>query len=531
MTDRARWTLAAIAAATGAIAHAAPDNVLVVVLDDVGVELVGCYDAYFQSQGMPAGSPAATPAIDQLLAARGVTFTQAWSCPTCSPTRAAVLTGRMPSRTGIGRYINQRGTANNPGLSTSEVLLPEALAGAPVPYASAAVGKWHLASPAQVALDPRHPLGAPAGRWFDRYAGTLFGVRRDPTVPAAQTGYYSWNKTYASLIQLSFDPCSPEPLPCVATLSMPPVDSYATVDTANDALALMSELPEPWFLYVAFNAIHAPLHDVPAGLPETACGAYAPPAPCDTSAAPTTHSRARCMLQALDTQLARVLCAVDESDTTVIVLGDNGGERTTVLPPYDQNHCKGTVYEGGVRVPMFVRSPLVPAGLVGTRSEALVSVADVFATTCELAGLAATPPTAVDSVSLVPILEGRASDVRDVLYTEGFYPSFEPDPISGAPPASYVGLRHYQAARDARFKLVRKWSRTGGSAGTVTLTEELFDLAQGGAPDLSVTPPAPRPDFFEANELLAGGAPLPPVAAAAYVALAAELDRHVPVVK
>src|SRR5215510_11866392 len=76
---------------------AKPDNVVLIVLDDVGVDLIGAYERYYVSLGRAPGTPASTPAIDGLLAARGVTFTNVWTCPKCSPSRAQILTGRYAS--------------------------------------------------------------------------------------------------------------------------------------------------------------------------------------------------------------------------------------------------------------------------------------------------------------------------------------------------------------------------------------------------------------------------------------------------
>jgi len=530
MLGRVSPAVAAALTIAGATFAQTPHNVLVLVLDDVGVELVGAYDKQFQLLGMPQGDPAKTPAIDDLMAGRGMMFTRAWACPLCSPTRAAALTGRMPSSTGLGRYIKDHGYADNPGLSPHEVLLPQALRTAPTPYVSAALGKWHLAGPRQALVHPSHPLGQPEGEWFDIYAGSLFGVSFDPLAAPMQTGYFSWSKYYATGVTPGRSPCPTGAAPCYVQLSTPPIQNYATVDTADDAMSLMRTLPEPWFLWVAFNSIHTPLHDAPSGAPLANCAGYTPPPYCDTSANPTPEAQARCMLQVLDSQIARLLCAADDAYTTVVLFGDNGGENFTVRAPYLPGHGKGTVYEGGARVPLIVRSPRLPAALQGSTNDSLVQISDVFATVCELAGMAATPPSAIDSVSFVPLIDGDPNPTRDTAYTEVFFPNFRPDPTTGGPPAQYVGVRHNQAIRDERFKLIRKWSRVGG-AGAVVLASEFYDLEQGGPPSVNGALSTPTPDFFEQNDLLASGAALDHDAAQALARLTALLDsEHPPLV-
>src|SRR5688572_26495929 len=155
---------------------ALPGNVLVIVIDDVGCDLVGTYDQYFRTVGRAPGTPASTPAIDTLLAARGVTFANAYGAPTCTPARARILTGRYGFRTGIGTVLKEHHNLpfRNPGLMEDQVLLPEVLHMAPTPYTCVALGKWHLGDVNQLEDNPTHPLGRPLGRWFDRYAGSMF---------------------------------------------------------------------------------------------------------------------------------------------------------------------------------------------------------------------------------------------------------------------------------------------------------------------------------------------------------------------
>jgi len=237
-------------------------------------------------------------------------------------------------------------------------------------------------------------------------------------------------------------------------------------------------------------------------------------------------SRIRCSLTALDQQLARLFCALDFSDTTVILVSDNGTGELATLPPYQPSRVKGSVYQAGVQVPFLVRSPHLAPGLAGATSDALVSLVDVFATVREIAGAPAAA-LAEDSRSLLPILRGESASARRSVYTEVFGPNFVPDPLGGGPPQGYVCNRHDQALRDARFKLLRKW-RPDPAGGPPLLVEELYDLLRGGPLDLSTVPPTPTPDWLEENDLLASWPPTDPSVPGALQRLRRELDTKHP---
>jgi arylsulfatase A-like enzyme len=490
-------------AVAGAPQQAArPNNVLLIVIDDVGVDLLGCYDNYYRSRGMPRGQPASTPAIDQLLAARGVMFANAWTSPMCTPSRAQILTGRFAHRNGQGMIQNHYGHQGyfHPGLASDAKILPSALHRAFPRYECVALGKWHLADQAQAATY-LHPLGIPKGNWFDRFAGSMFNLR--PVTGVAYGGAYTgWRKVYATEIEAGVHPCPNGALPCEVEMIAPPVDNYATVDTADDVLATIARAPEPWFVYAAFHSAHEPTHAVPAGTPALPCGAYVPPPPCSAPSS-DVPGRTRCMLEALDTQIGRILCSVDESDTTVILIGDNGTLGDAVLPPHDPEHAKASMYQGGITVPMIVRSPWVAPSLVGSVNEALVCSTDIYRTVAEIAGAPTAATPASDSVSLLPYLTGAAQgSLRSFALAESFFPNFVPEPATGAPPASYVGQYHYQAIRDARFKLIRLTERDRFEPDHVVVVEKFFDLLGGGPPDDSTDPPQATPDWFEENDLL-----------------------------
>jgi len=155
------------------------------------------------------------------------------------------------------------------------------------------------------------------------------------------------------------------------------------------------------------------------------------------------------MTEAMDTELGRLLSHIDRSNTVVIFIGDNGTPRTVIQPPFSSTHSKGTLYEGGIRVPMIISGPVV----ANPRRENtnLVHTVDLFATILELAGanLPAVLPTNLlyDSHSLLPILTNGPVTPRDWVLSEQF--------------SSTLALADQgRAIRDATFKLIRRKSGT-----------------------------------------------------------------------
>ena len=405
--------------------HARP-NILLVVADDLGVDLVRAYGE--------GSAPPCTPHIDAL-AAQGLLFRNAWANPVCSPTRAALLTGRHGFRTGIGSPGGGGGL-----LALEERILPEVLDG----YASACLGKWHLGA---------GQLLHPNLSGFQHFAGILGGAVAD---------YGNWIKVVDGV-----------PFPTT---------TYATRDTADDAIACIQTLPEPWFLYVPFFAPHVP-HHVP---PSEYCGASAcPDSWCGTlPPSPSEPAMAKAMTEVLDAELGRVLAALEARapNSYVFFLGDNGTARDASEPPFDPDHAKGTPYEGGIHVPLIVRGP----GVVHGECHGLVGATDLFVTVAQLAHVSATT-TAEDSLSLVPYFaHPTRPSLRRTLYSEQFAPN------NSAPPYDV----HDRAIRDLRFKLIRR----------IGQADEFYDLVE---------------DRFELHDLLAIG--LDRTQRAAYDALVAEL--------
>ncbi|MCB9688207.1 MAG: sulfatase-like hydrolase/transferase [Alphaproteobacteria bacterium] len=431
-------------------------NVLVVLMDEIGIDKVAAYGV--------GGQVPPTPVLDGLIA-EGVLFENAWATPSCSPTRAALLTGRHPRRTGIGRWIDtERDTWE---LADEEVTIPEMLSLAPRSWTTSLTGKWHLS----VYADPQfadHPLR----QGFDWAAGSVANLTSSSTLPSEELGYYRWEK--ATNGELSI------------------VTTYATTDTVDDAVERVAAMPEPWFLYVPFNAAHVP-SEVP---PEELTGDV------PSSSAREIFDAAEI---AMDTELGRLLASMPEDlrqRTTVIVLGDNGTPNEAIAKKRDRRHGKRTVYELGVRVPLVVTGPFVRSP--GSRSEALVHVVDLFATVAEIAGVDLTTvlgsdgrPVTLDAVSLMPYLRDPTTpSARSILYSEEFFPN-------GPGPTTH----QIAAVRDLSYKLLQD---EDGS-------RHLFALGSDG--------------LEEGPDLLAEGAIPSGEAATAYGALTTELDARLAMVQ
>ncbi len=377
---------------------AAPrDNVLVLVADDMGVERTPAY-------GLDVVPNGPTPWIDAL-AGHGVLFRNAYAEPLCSPTRSAILTGRHPFRTGIGRAINfGGGAAGAVEGDVAETSLADVLGPT---HRTSAVGKWHLAL-----IEPLGGSGFqhPVLYGFDTHRGPIANL-----TPGDPDAYVDFVKNLAD---------------ASGNAQVRVTGTYATTDQVDDALDVIEEAgEEPWFVWLAFNAPHTPYHVPPSELTTLA-----------VSAGSSDSQKHRAAIEAMDTEIGRLLRGIRPAvlaRTWVVFVGDNGSPGGA-LPGIAQ--AKGTVSEFGVHVPLIVAGPRVRAP--GREVDALVGVTDLFATICDMARVPV-PATAVDSVSVFPhLLDPAAPARRATVFVELFEPN-------GPPPWT---MRR-RAVRDARFKL------------------------------------------------------------------------------
>ena len=368
-------------------------NILLVIVDDVGVDESSCYDS--------SGALASTPTIDSLCAA-GVVFTNAWTNPVCAPTRAGLLTGRYSFRTGVGDVPGM----GSPGIDLGEFTLSMALDRENSGYEHACMGKWHLSTNANGGVNNPNFMG------FSRYAGWTGGG-----VPS----FFDWTK--------------------VVDGDSSPVTNYATSENVDDALDWIDMRGDtPWFLWLAFNAPHTPFHLPPEEL-HTLEGLTGTEE--HIAANPLLYYRAA--LEAVDSEVGRLLSSLPvevRARTDVIFFGDNGTPpQTYASDDPGRRRVKGAPYEGGVRVPLVISGPSVIDG--DRQVDALVNSTDLFATVLELAGVDIGGDLPDDSVSLVPYLEDSdQAALRSWIFAERFGPEV-PD------------NRVFKAIRDERYKLIR----------------------------------------------------------------------------
>lgn len=334
-------------------------NILLILTDDHGWGDVSTYGA----------RDVQTPSIDAL-ARQGMRFTHMRANATvCSPTRAALLTGRYPDRVGVPGVIRSHSEDSwgflDPRVPTIATRLKAA------GYRTALVGKWHLGLESP---------NLPNERGFDHFHGFL-GDMMD-----SYTTHLRHGTNYLRLNRTPIDPAGHA------------TDLFA--DWATDYLRDSAQRRRPFFLYLAFNAPHFPIEPPTDWLTRV-----------QQRAPELTPERARniALVEHLDDRIGRVLRALDafglSSNTLVAFTSDNGGSL-----PHGQSNSpwrdgKQSHYEGGLRVPFIVRWPGVVSP--GTQCDAAGLTFDLFPTLLEAARQAV--PGNLDAVTLLPQLRGSPS--------------------------------------------------------------------------------------------------------------------------
>ncbi len=345
---------------------AANPNVLVIIADDLGYADIGAH----------GGKEVPTPNIDAL-AASGVRCTSGYvSAPYCSPSRAGFLTGKAATR--FGHEFNPHvGDEAKLGLPLDQRTIANVMHDAG--YATALVGKWHQG------FDEAHH---PQSRGFDDYFGFLVGGHNFLLHKDAEPKFgtaHSHDLIYRGR-------------------EVQRLDGYTTDLFTDEALGFMNRnAAKPWFLYVAYNAVHTPLEIVekhqsrlPAEVKNPARRGYLS------------------LLLGLDDAIGRLMAEVNAKhpNTLVFFFSDNGGSgkkpffatNTGINTPLRGD--KGQTLEGGIRVPFFVSwTGQLPAGKVYDQP---VSALDVLPTAASVAGTKA--PEGIEGVNLLPHLKGEKTD-------------------------------------------------------------------------------------------------------------------------
>ncbi|MCG8698952.1 MAG: sulfatase-like hydrolase/transferase [Bacteroidales bacterium] len=357
-------------------------NVLLIISDDIGVDYSNGYNS-------PVETPS-TPSIDSL-ASGGVLFENFWAYPFCSPTRSAVITGRHAFRTGVGAPV---GGTNRPGLPLDEYTLPKAIKElSPHNYSTACIGKWHLCTNKNGKEQHPNTTG------FDLYAGNTGGDVGD---------YFAWEKTVNGITETVF--------------------TYSTTENVNDAISYIDTVSKPWFMWLAFNAAHTPFHAPPDSL-----HSYNDLNP-DPKMKDDVSDHFRAMIESMDTEIGRLLKHLKDSgiydNTHIIYVGDNGTLKRVIQPPFNLDHSKSSLFNGGVHVPCIVKSSEITSK--GIRVSQIAEVADIFSTVLELTGVTDTSllPNIIDSKSLVPLLKNPGNSHKEWVFSQRFELDDKTDGVS-----------------------------------------------------------------------------------------------------
>ncbi|MDO7173557.1 sulfatase-like hydrolase/transferase [Mariniflexile sp. AS56] len=331
-------------------------NILFVIADDMGLDACPGYDIGAVKPNMPN--------LESMINS-GIRFTNLWSNPTCAPTRATILTGKYGFRTGI----------LTPGdvLSTSEISLQSYLDNnTNSTYNHAVIGKWHLSN------STTHPTDM----GVNYYAGFSGGV-----IP----NYYNW-----TLIEDGKTSTSTE---------------YTTTKFTDLAINWVDKQAQPWFLWLAYNAPHVPFHLPPNNLHSQG---QLPTDDASINANPLPYYMAA--LEALDSEMGRLIASMpqEERDNTIIIfIGDNGSPNQ-VAQTYRSSRAKGSIYQGGVNVPMVISGKNVTR--INDTENALINTSDLFATIAHIAGVETTKIN--DSKSFKGLLTNTNNENRTVVYAE-----------------------------------------------------------------------------------------------------------------
>lgn len=333
-------------------------NIILIVADDLG----------YAELGVQGCKDIPTPNIDSI-ARNGVRFTNGYvSCPVCSPTRAGIMTGRYQQR--FGHEFNPGpADAANPefGLPLSEITIAERLK--PRGYATGMFGKWHLGF---------RPEMQPGTRGFDEFFGFLGGAH----------DYLKADGGQRNSIMRGTEP--------VAEMD------YTTDAFTREAVSFIERhKSDPFFLYLPYNAVHAPLESIQKYLARF------------SNIEDKKRRVFAAMLSALDDGVGQVLGKVRElgleEDTLILFISDNGGptsQTTSCNTPL--RGFKGQVLEGGIRIPFLMQwKGRLPEGKVFDKP--VISL-DIHPTILAAVGAAVPEGKTLDGVDLVPCLNGKKAD-------------------------------------------------------------------------------------------------------------------------
>lgn len=338
------------------IAQVPKPNIVFLLIDDLA----------YADCGFNGGKDIQTPRIDRL-AKGGTVLTCHYVQPVCSPTRAALMTGRYPIRTGV--YTVVRPNAKW-GLPLAERTLAQSLR--ELGYSTNVVGKWHLGE-----FKPEY---LPLARGFDHHYGHYFGALDYYT--HLRDGSLDWYRDGKPIEE----------------------EGYTTHLLAREACRIINEHDQakPLFLYVPFNGVHSPLQ-----VPDSYTANY-----------PNlvgNRKKLAGMLAAVDEAVGQIMDSLESKklreNTLVIFSSDNGGPRPGINTPL--RDYKGTIYEGGVRASAFVNWPgKIPSGV---RLDEPMHISDWYPTLSRLAGSGNIRNEKLDGKDVWPMLTGKSKSPHEFI--------------------------------------------------------------------------------------------------------------------
>lgn len=394
-------------------------NFIIINIDDLGWTDLSCFGSRYYE----------TPNIDRL-ASQGMKFTNAYAaCSVCSPTRAAIMTGRYPARIGVTDWIHHLdrqahtaiGTRTNPTeyvgdnnksllcppnpywMELDEVTIAEVLK--PARYISCHLGKWHLGPES----------------WFPDKQGfdiNIGGCEIDQ--PPSYFDPYYQNQRRS----------------CIPTLPPRKQGEYLTDRESDETIHFIEKnCNHPFFLNMCHYAVHTPLqgkNDLVAKYKKKK---------------PTNHNNPvyAAMIDSIDQAVGRIMDTLDKLNlsekTMIIFTSDNGGLKGHSTDNSPLRSGKGYPYEGGIRVPLIVRWPgEVKAGTV---CDIPVTSIDYLPTICDAAGLSLPNDRAIDGESIVSLLKQTGSLKRDAIYWH--FPHYRGDVVP------------YSIIRKGDWKLIKRY--------------------------------------------------------------------------
>jgi arylsulfatase A-like enzyme len=342
--------LASILSAAGA------PNILFILVDDLG----------FGDLSSHGAEDMETPHIDALMAA-GLRFDHAYAnCPVCSPTRASLMTGKYPDLAGVPGVIRTHPEDSWGFLDPKAVTLPDKMKTAG--YDTALIGKWHLGLESP---------NKPTERGFDHFHGFLCDMIDD---------YWTHRRFGINYMRLNDQEIDPK--------------GHATdlfSQWAAEYIQKKSKSEKPWFMYLAYNAPHSPIHPPKDWLEKV------------TKREPDiseTRAKLVALIEHLDDGIGKVIASLKESgqaeNTLIVFTSDNGGQENCGANNGANRGAKQDMWEGGIRVPTCAVWPgkIKP----GSRSQAVTMTMDWYPTLCEIAGAPA--ENLIDGKSLRSVLSG-----------------------------------------------------------------------------------------------------------------------------